>query len=341
LLDEGGYAEYYQNGYYHSFYKQAVAHNTVLVGGYPESQNRGDLYNQVRALDQYPRISECTTVGIVDALESELSPVYKGRLNEFSRSILFVKPDYLILYDKIASDAPEFIQWLFHAANKDSIHTEKSKFYIRRPHAALRSEIIQPSTYEAIIRNHPDSEKAVLVISTTESSTAAKFLAVLIPSMEKNQKERDQWLVSPVDYPGWSGVQVRIEGVLDEICFREKWSGMQTLGCYRTDSDRFLVSVKPQGGITRLWIRNATSFSRSLGSGEPAFQVTADKPATIALQWRDSVLEIESNPQEELNFIMNSVNQPSSVKLNGREHPFRFDLGQIKISVPGEPMGNQ
>jgi hypothetical protein len=333
LLDEGGYADYYKNGYYHSFYEQAVAHNTLLVGRYPESQGLGDLYNQVKALNRYPRIFGCSTGSIIDSLESELSPVYKGRLNQFNRSIIFLKPDYFILYDTIAADHPELFQWLFHARCKESIQAGTSTCYIRRPHAKLRMEIIQPRAYESHIMDHPDSEKAVLIISTTESSSEARFLSVMIPSMEKNQNDRDQWLVSPVGYPGWIGVQVRREGVVDEICFKEDRGGLDTLGCYRTDADKFVVSMGPQGRITRLWARNAKSFTKYLDSGDSALQVTADKAVTFALQWRDSVLEIESDFTDDLKLVIKPIDQPASVHLHGENHPFEYDAVQRSVSV--------
>ncbi len=333
LLDEGGYADYYFNGYYLSFYKQAVAHNTVLIGKYPESQNTGDLRNQVKALNRYPRILSCSTGNIIDALESELSPVYKRRVNEFRRSIVFPKPDYLILFDKIDLCKPELIQWLFHSSSKDSIHLNNSTCFIIRPNASLRMEIVQPRRFKSIIKNHPDTEKGVLVLSTVESTTETRFLSILIPSMSMNRDNRDKWIVNPIEYPGWFGVQVNRQSGYDDILFKEEGLGINTLGQYETDSDRFLVSIDPHGSISRLWARNAKLFAHKRNSVESIFQVTVDQTATFALQWRDSVLEIEAEPKDNIKYMVKTNIKPIAVKLNGYVQEFLYDPEQCIVSV--------
>jgi len=341
LLVEGGYADYYTNGYYHSFYEQAVAHNTVLVGNYPESQGVSDLRNQVKALDRYPQILDCFTGCIVDALESELSSVYKGRMNKFRRSIIFLKPDYLVLFDNITANQPESIQWLFHAANKDYIHAGSKTCLIRQPRASLRMEILEPVGCKASVKDHPDSEKGILWLSTTESVESTKFLSALIPSKEKNSKEHDKWVVSKVNCSGWSGIRVQRGDLLDEVYFREECNQGEMLPNYKTDSDRYVITVNPQGTMTRFWARNVTSFCKYQENGEIIFQVNSDKPASIALHWRSSVLEIESNLDDELNLVMKPVEKPLSVTLNGRDHSFYFNSELNSLSVYKAKKGNR
>lgn len=333
LLDEGGLADYYINGYYHSFYEQAVAHNTVLVDWYPESQGLGDLRNQVKALDRYPSIIECTTGNIIDTLESELSSVYKGRLKQFNRSILFPKPDYIVLYDKMLPEKASSVQWLFHARSLDSIQTETRTCFINRPSASLRMEILHPHTFATRVKKHPDSDKGILMISSEKTGEELTFLSVLIPSMDQNKEERRGWAVESIDSPGWTGARIARGDGIDEICFRTQTEGDSTTGPYTTDADRLFATRGKDNSISRLWLSHATRFATTRQSGQPRLEVLMDQPATIALQWKDNALEIESDPEKGLILDLNGLAPPSRVWWNGAEQPFQFDKTTNRLEV--------
>lgn len=333
LLDEGGYADYYLNGYYHSFYEQAVAHNTVLVNWYPESQGLGDLRNQVKALQRYPVISECSTGKIIDALDSELSSVYMGRLDRFERSILFAKPDYIILHDRIKPGTTSSLQWLFHAKNKDSILPASRTCTINRHNASLRMEILSPPTFTTKVKGHPDSEKGVLMISSPTTSEEVTFLSVLIPSREGDRDERINWQVSSIDEEGWTGARIVRGTEVDEIYFRKNRQDNSRTGLYHTDADRLLLSKANDGDLTRLWLQQATTFELPPNSGNAALQITAEPAGTFALRWQDSILEIESDPGCDLNLGLTGIDRPSKVSWNGLEQSFEFDPTRKNLQV--------
>lgn len=67
LIGEAGWSDYYKDPYYATFFTQAIGHNTILVGGNPESQTIPDTL-QFKALNRYPRITDRT-------LFSSTSPV--------------------------------------------------------------------------------------------------------------------------------------------------------------------------------------------------------------------------------------------------------------------------
>ena len=54
LLSEGGVVNYYTNPYFRSFYIQPIAHNTLVLNEYPESQEFADLQDEVRAATSFP-----------------------------------------------------------------------------------------------------------------------------------------------------------------------------------------------------------------------------------------------------------------------------------------------
>jgi hypothetical protein len=80
------------------------------------------------------------TIG--DAAKPE---IYQGRLKQFDRRILFIKPDFVIIQDEIASAMnPAKYDWLLHAVVPPQCDATNHKFFIERPGAALRGQFFAP-----------------------------------------------------------------------------------------------------------------------------------------------------------------------------------------------------
>jgi hypothetical protein len=332
LIDEGGYAKYYENNYYRPFYTQAIAHNTVLIGNYPESQDLADLRNDIQALDAYPRIVQCTTGEIIDALESELASVYKGRLESFRRSFVFLKPDYLVLHDEIVASEPETPNWLFHAPEKATVEFSDSTFRFRMPAAELRAEVLIPSELDADVRTYPDREKEFLTLSTPSKADRSEFLAVLIPSKNENHEDREGWKVTHTEEPGWIGARIERNGAVDEIRFRRDSENANETGEFESDCDRFAVSYSEGGELARLWIRNGSYF-KSGDAAKPIFAVESSKRTTFALAYNSGAYAVESNSPSEFDLKIQAREAPTSVRLNGKDANYRYSPEENWIVV--------
>lgn len=319
LLDEGGYAKYYENKYYHPFYTQAVGHNTLLLGNYPESQDLADLYNDIAALDSHPRIIHCSTGEVFDALESELASVYKNRLDSYRRSFLFPKGDYLILYDEVEAKRPETFNWLFHTHGKESIVLAGSSARIVRPKADLRMEILEPASFDPTIRMHPHGDKSFLTLSTPDKSAKGRFLAVLIPSKEEDRFERNKWVTTSVEAPGWVGVRVDRGGEVDHAFFRTEAKGPATVAGFRTDAHRFFITTSEDGALRRFWMADGSTFETLPNNGGHAARITADSPSTFALRLEEGVLDLESHFDSPETVTVDLRADPKSIRVNGKE----------------------
>ncbi|MGH9666577.1 MAG: heparinase II/III family protein, partial [Bryobacteraceae bacterium] len=123
LATDSGYADYYKDPYYDTYFKQSAGHNTVLVDGDPASQQIADTL-AFPALNEFPRITNIVTSVGFDAVTSELRQVYRGRLKRYTRSIAFIKPDCVLVYDELDPKERETFDWLLHVADKSRIETE-------------------------------------------------------------------------------------------------------------------------------------------------------------------------------------------------------------------------
>ena len=50
-----------------------------------------------------------------DFVAGEAAEAYDGRLDRFTRSILFVKPDLILIYDQLKAPKPATFEWWLHA----------------------------------------------------------------------------------------------------------------------------------------------------------------------------------------------------------------------------------
>jgi hypothetical protein len=336
LLSEAGYTNYYRNLYYRQFYIQPVAHNTLLLGGYPESQRLADLDDEVKARNEFPRITSCFTGGSLDAVEGELSSVYKGRLSKYNRSIVYLKhADTLVLCDEIEAVAPERHSWVFHSEGKDTFRGEGNSVRIVRPKAELRMEILSPERLERTVKPHPDRDGSYIMLSAPEASDRGKFLAVLTPSSSKNRAERESWTTVRFEADGWSGTEIRRGDVTDRVFFRTaEGGGPLAVGRWETDGDRAALTKSTDGRCERVWVRNATLLREAGGSGTPVFR--SDGRLTFLADYvkGEGLIEVESKQRTMIS--LNAAQKPATVLVDGASAGFTYDgrTGMLTMTLP-------
>ena len=336
LITEAGVVNYYRNLYYRQFYIQPIAHNTVLLNGYPESQSIADFDNDIEALGSFPKITSCFTGATIDAVEGDLTCVYKERLTTFRRSFVFVKPDYLIMFDDLASPDNERFTWIFHADGEKSMTVNGSTITISRPEAQLRMEVLAPNNLTHTIQKHVDQDMCFVRLDTPEPSTAAGFIAALIPSKAADMEDRAGWKTTPVSENGWLGAEVTRTAQTDRVLFRTgEIVGTAHTGGFETDGDRFAVTMDTGGALVRCWVRNATVFSdvRSAG-GKTLIRSDSRLTAAVALTEGETVIEIDAEKPSKVEIHVPRM--AAEVLPNGEKTRFSYDAGSgtVTVSVP-------
>jgi hypothetical protein len=119
LIGEAGYADYYRDPNYPTYFMQAPGHNTVLVDDDPFSQP-GEDGRYWKALAHYPRFTAHVLSPAVDYLSAELADAYGGVLSQFRREFVFLKPDALIVSDELRAPNAHTYQWLLHVPTGDT-----------------------------------------------------------------------------------------------------------------------------------------------------------------------------------------------------------------------------
>ncbi len=178
-------SSYYANLNYPCYYTQPVGHNVMLVDFNAESQAPADYENSIAALRDYPHITAGFAGAAVDDVSGDLTCVYKGSLASYTRTILFVKPDIILLRDKVNGNGPHTYNWLFHAehtAGKNPIRWDGNRMTVNRTKDAYQDVPLRRSVPED---TEFDRDEGYLTLNSARDTYDTEFLAVMNPRAMK------------------------------------------------------------------------------------------------------------------------------------------------------------
>jgi hypothetical protein len=347
LVTEAGWSDYYKDPFYATYFTQAAGHSTVLVDGNPESQELGDTL-QFAALDRYPRITDAVTSEFYDALGSELSSVYRGRLSRFTRRVAFVKPHYFVIFDDLAADgAPARFNWLLHVPDRSRLEATGGASLYRGRNAALAVRAFAPDALEAQVRNgripYPDfaartpaavpPQPAYLDMRTGAPAPATRFLVALVPAKTAEEATALAANMSEVTGSAWSGLRATRGGEVDLIMFRAGGAaGAARFEEWATDAAAWSVTRRGEDlkVLAAQAVRTISRAGRDLFSSEHTVSMAAEYKAG------EVNVSLNADRPTEVRLFLGSA--PVAARLDGVEAPagavnFNRADGTVSFSV--------
>lgn len=137
LAIDGGYYDWYGSPHFKEYSMNTMSHNTILVNG------RGQAACTEGADGRITSWFDSAAYGHVvgDASDPD---IYRGAIREFERGILFIKPGFVAIRDRIGTSGKSAsCDWLLHAIAPVELGGHGS-FVIDRPQAALRGTFLLP-----------------------------------------------------------------------------------------------------------------------------------------------------------------------------------------------------
>jgi hypothetical protein len=131
LVNEAGYASYYIDPHYHDYFTQAAGHNTLLIDGDPFSQ--GSFHGRYWPGFSCPHLSGSLLGATMDYLDADLTSAYDGRLQRYQREYVFVKPDILVIRDRVQAAQPYRFSWLLHTSGEAKLTASGARASIQLP----------------------------------------------------------------------------------------------------------------------------------------------------------------------------------------------------------------
>jgi len=133
LVAEAGYADYYKDPHYPDYFTQAPAHNTVVIDDDPFSQEDydGRYWPSFR---NFAKLARHVFSPDIDYLAANLAPAYAdaSQVKRLTREYLFVKPDVLIVHDRIEAATPHSYSWFLHILPGAQANIDAAQAVIRR-----------------------------------------------------------------------------------------------------------------------------------------------------------------------------------------------------------------
>jgi hypothetical protein len=156
LIGESGRTGYYDDPWYNKLSIQPGGHSCILVDENPESQRAGDLLHDVKAWQEYARITDFVEFPEGAFVSGDLAPIYKGKFKELRRNVLYLKPRTVVIIDQGTGAAgAERMNLRFHAPRKNEIQVNGAVTEIRKPNASLYMQTLAPANYRNEVLKRP------------------------------------------------------------------------------------------------------------------------------------------------------------------------------------------
>jgi heparinase II/III-like protein/uncharacterized protein DUF4962/Big-like domain-containing protein len=118
LAIDSGHFDDYDTPHWRQWYKQTRAHNAITYDG-----GQGQT-----VLEESGRLGPGVVTGYLqlpdyDIVSGDATQAYGGVLKEARRSLVYLRPNLAIVYDRLASDVPRRWEWNIHALNAMTVHS--------------------------------------------------------------------------------------------------------------------------------------------------------------------------------------------------------------------------
>jgi hypothetical protein len=110
LALDSGHFDAYQSAHWWQWYKQTRAHNAITYDG-------GQGQRVYEANGYGPgKLTRFEHTAAWDIVQGDATAAYGGALSDARRSVLYLRPGTILVYDRLASAAPRTWEWNLHAA---------------------------------------------------------------------------------------------------------------------------------------------------------------------------------------------------------------------------------
>jgi hypothetical protein len=333
LTDPGvGTDGYYNNLDYPMYNIQAIGHNVMLLDRDPQSQAPAHLDNGIAALREWPRMVHTFAGNIADALESDLTSVYRDKLDTYSRTLLYNKSGPLFLFDRVKSKSADghVYDWLFHSAQhngKRSISFSNPRVTIDRPNARLTLDVVSPEISSGRIRDNTMDNESFVSLSSKKLNEA-NFLAVIMPEARPlNGIYPSRPVTTKVDAPGWIGAKVERPDWVDYGFFRTDLNASDTIDRFVTDAKQFSASFDGSGELVKAYFEGRTFFGSSLS-------VECENPVTCAVAIGAAGTQLEVKAEKAGFLVLSFDRKPAAVILNkSPAGKWKYDAVSKKLTL--------
>ncbi len=340
LLTEAGWANYYTNPYYRSYYIQPIGHNTLLLDEDGGSQRSGDFLHFIKAADKHARLKDFITTNFYSSATGKLADIYRGKLSLFERNIIFVNKKYFVVYDRIKSSKdPHSYDLLFHFANSKEAKLENNNtFTFSTDKASLYSQVIFPENIKMKIVDRPVkfgdpiTMPGYVQVSNSKKSMEENFLTVLYPVKGDGSVLNLSGDITKLNGNNYIGIKVNENNQIDELLFSTTAtkSGNKNIKAGKLEADARVAEVSIKDNkLLNFAGQEAINFNY----GGTKY-IETNLPVTFAVKMKTKSDRWEFSSHKNFSAKINLTSQPEKIILNGKEPlKSRYHIENSKLSI--------
>jgi hypothetical protein len=350
LVPEAGVAHYYNDPWYPLYFTQAAGHNTVLLDGNTGSQSSGDYLHFVKAADARAEMREFVGTDYYGAATGELHRLYRGNLKLFERNIIFVQPEYFVVFDRLRSSGkPHEYNWLLHCDDRKDVNISGGDIAIQREQASLLAKVLSPE--DAVIEMKgapvrlgvPITRPGYLQVNSAGKSMGANFLVVLYPK-KTNPQDRHPGsaamknlsnTITSLKGKNYVGTRIARSNAEDEILFRIDDDKETIQDGHLVTDGRMVVRTVRGNQLELLAVHDATYLTyNAVRWLAPLTGVTGTTKFTAAGAFHGNTAEWDIQADHAGTLTFHSLQKPLEVKHNGQTIPsILYDEGNRLLTI--------
>ena len=196
LLIRSGYRDSYGSDHHKNWMWTTRSVNNITVNGQGQGKRTAKAHGEIIAFKTTPAI---------DIVIGEAGRAYETPLERFTRAIIFVKPDAVIVYDRLEAKEPSVYEYWLHAINKIDVEGQH-EIQIRNDDVVCDIDFLTPLdlTFTQTDQYDPNPRPRIklrewhLTAKTAEKRQKTEFVAVYWPHRAEDEI-RKQAILRSID----------------------------------------------------------------------------------------------------------------------------------------------
>ncbi|MBD3291355.1 MAG: DUF4962 domain-containing protein, partial [Armatimonadia bacterium] len=256
---DAGYYTYSGDTYHGKWSRMTFPHNTILVDGQGQPKS---IESKGRFTAFFDSADYCLFTG--DAAQA-----YPEMLEQFDRTVLFIRPDVWIVYDELGAGEPSEFSWLLNTFEPAEIDEDRQTMVVRQSDQRLRVQHLQPAglTYsQNNERPYPMLTKRFCryteafpqtyhIRATTPEAGAERIIAVMDAYAEGAGPAVE---VTRIEAEGATALRLQRDGLTETVLLRDESAAMSAADGVQTDATIASVAREADGTLTRWMLHGAT-----------------------------------------------------------------------------------
>jgi hypothetical protein len=318
LAIDSGYYDYYGSPHHYGWTRQTKAHNLILVNGDGQAERKAGTGNILGFL----------TSKYYDYVSGEAGAAYEGRLDTFSRQIVYLRPDFYIIADELEGPNRASYDWLLHALNEMEVDAEQNAVKITQGKAALDVRFLEPSSLSFRQTDEfPASPDRILpnqwhlTATAIAPDTKQRFLVIMNP---QKVGEKSDYSVENLSKNNALGLKLEQGNTINYLGFN--YAAELELAGIRTDGKAFAVSIKLDAPASFFIEKGKLLHSND----QLLYKSTSVSSASLGYSSFGIDGQITTSEQCELS--MYSPEQPKNVAVDNKSISFSYDPSKKLIT---------